>query len=162
MNNDLFSYSGIVYHIHDIEKKDKGFEIQKVVLLKTTKYNGKKYRNYITFSAIGKKVKELSDVKKGHYLDLFFTLNGNRWDKEGGDPVFFNQLRIQRVINRGRAFILDPGTSEAEDITEGEDTPNKEFQDPLQKKKPKSNQKQTSIDTYDLENEEDQDIGVPF
>ena len=158
MTNNLYSYSGIVYYIHDIETKDKGFQIQKIVLLNTNNYKGKKYRNYVTFVAIGKKVDQISDVRKGDYLELFFTLNGNRWDKKGGDPVFFNQLRIQRVVNRGQAYVLDPGTKEAEDLTEGESTPNKEFEDPLERK---SSVKQTKEKTQS-EMDIDQDLDAPF
>lgn len=164
MDYDFYSFSGIVYHINESKKTDKGFYVQSIVVLKTKSYKGKKYRNYNTFTAVGKKVEQISDVKKGDYVDIFFTLNGTRWQKDDGDPVFFNQLRIQKCINRGRAYILDPGTKEGEDETEGEITPNKEFRDPIERKGKKEKQQpvQNDLPLEDYPEEEGGNDEVPF
>lgn len=163
MNEDIFSFSGIVYRIKERERKTARFEKQDIVLIKTTTYSGKKYRNYITFTAINKMIGKLDSVKEGDYVDIFFVLSGNRLDRENGEELFFNSLKLINLINRGRAYVLDPGTENADEEEDGEGGgKNKEFQNPLAEKKKETKEESTQSDLPLDESDDGGDDDLPF
>ena len=72
-----FKLPGIVYELGDLEKKDKGFTKQDLVLL-TLDYKPQLVR----FEFLCKKTSLLGGVAKGEKVEITFRIEGKQWGRK--------------------------------------------------------------------------------
>jgi len=98
----LYNIKGKIHKIMDVQDITDKFSKQEFVVHVLVQGDKATYSEFIKMQCINDKIYKMNEVEEGDFCDIYFSITGRKYKKEGQEEMYFTNLVMQdiNVVNK--------------------------------------------------------------